>query len=72
MDWFGWSRPKDPAAHNVGPQALLQDLDKRVARYLDNVDQGKLIYPVCKRTRSDVDGDVPWSGITLGWKPRVM
>lgn len=58
MDWFGWSRLKDPAAHNVGPQALLQELDKRVVQYLDDVDQGKLIYPACKRTRSDVDGDV--------------
>src|SRR5713226_3745120 len=60
MDWFGWQLPKDRAhkATAFGPQALLQDLDKRVPQYLDDVDQGRLIYPACKRTRSDVGGDV--------------
>jgi hypothetical protein len=60
MDWFGWQLPKDRAhkAPPFGPQALLQDLDKRVPRYLDDVDQGKLIYPACKRARTDVGGDV--------------
>ena len=60
MDWFGWQLPKDRAhkATPFGPQALLQDLDKRVPQYLDDVDQGKLIYPACKRARSDAGGDV--------------
>jgi hypothetical protein len=60
MDWFGWQLPKDRAhkATAFGPQALLQDLDKRVPQYLDDVDQGRLIYPACKRARSDVGGDV--------------
>jgi hypothetical protein len=60
MDWFGWQLPKDRAhkATAFGPQALLQDLDKRVPQYLDDVDQGRLIYPACKRTRSDGGGDV--------------
>jgi hypothetical protein len=60
MDWFGWQLPKHRAhqAPSFGPQALLQDLDKRVPQYLDDVDQGKLIYPACKRVRSDVGGDV--------------
>jgi hypothetical protein len=60
MDWFGWQLPKDRAhkAPAFGPQALLQDLDKRVPRYLDDVDQGKLIYPACKRARTDIGGDV--------------
>ncbi len=60
MDWFGWQLPKDRAhkATPFGPQALLQDLDTRVPRYLDDVDQGKLIYPACKRARTDAGGDV--------------
>ena len=60
MDWFGRQLPKDRAhkATPFGPQALLQDLDARVPRYLDDVDQGKLIYPACKRPRSDAGGDV--------------
>src|SRR6266481_6943335 len=60
MDWFGWQLPKDRAhkAPPFGPQALLQDLDTRVPRYLDDVDEGKLIYPACKRARSDAGGDV--------------
>jgi hypothetical protein len=27
-------------------------------RYLNDIDQGKLIYPACKRSLSDTDGDV--------------
>ena len=68
MDWFGWQLPKDRAhkAPPFGPQALLQDLDTRVPRYLDDVDQGKLIYPACKRARSDAGGDVSAIGTTPG------
>jgi len=61
MDWFGWRLSKDTVADKpaaFGPEAMLQDLDKRVSRYLDDVDQGKLIYPACKRTRSDHHGDI--------------
>jgi hypothetical protein len=57
MDWFGWRLSKDPAAV-FGPQAILQALKKRVPQYLDDVDQGKLSYPACKRPRSDAHGDV--------------
>jgi hypothetical protein len=60
MDWFGWQLPKD-RAHKTppfGPQALLQDLETRVPRYLDDVDEGKLIYPASKRALSDAGGDV--------------
>jgi hypothetical protein len=59
MDWFGWR--KDPAADNsaaFGLQAIVQELDKRVPQYLDDVDQGRLIYPACKRTPSDAHGDI--------------
>ena len=60
MDWFGRQTPKDRAHRTIpfGPQALLQDLDRRVVRYLDDVDQGRLIYPACKRTSADADGDI--------------
>ena len=61
MDWFGWRLSKDPAADRAavfGPQAIIQDLDKRVSKYIDDVDQGKLVYPACKRTPSDAHGDV--------------
>jgi hypothetical protein len=46
MDLFGWRSPRDSAAHKApifGPQAILQDLDNRVPKYLDDADQGKLI-----------------------------
>ena len=62
MDWFGWQLSKDPAAGEsaaaFGPQAILQELGKRVPQYLDDVDQGRLIYPACKRTPSDAHGDI--------------
>ena len=60
MDWFGWQHQKGPApiAAGFGPQSLLQDLDKRVPRYLDDVDQGRLIYPACKRTAANTEGDI--------------
>jgi hypothetical protein len=59
MDWFGWRLTKDSDKAAVfGPQAILQILDKRVPQYLDDVDQGKLIYPACQRKPSDAHGDV--------------
>src|SRR5260370_35254091 len=61
MDWFGWQLSKDPVAGKsaaFGPQAILQELGKRVPHYLDDVDQGRLIYPACKRTPSDAVGDI--------------
>jgi hypothetical protein len=60
MDWFGWHLPKDRAQKQArfGPKALLQDLDTRVPRYLDDVDQGRLVYPACKRAHNDVGSDI--------------
>ena len=54
---------KKPAAAGplrgfVAPDLLLEDLAGRIPKYLDDVDQGKLIYPACRRTLSDADGDV--------------
>jgi len=49
-----WQRKK--AAH--GPEAILRDFQNRVPKYLDDTDQGKLIYPACKRKPSDPGGDI--------------
>ncbi len=57
MNWFGWPQSSGPATPDATPQALVQDLEKRGAQYLEDVDQGKLIYPACKRTPSDPAGD---------------
>ena len=61
FDW--WQSKKAKPAGNApggfaGPRALLEDLDRRVPQYLADTDQGKLIYPACKRTPSDADGDI--------------
>lgn len=65
FDWLHSKRQssRSPAADQpragiVSPGVLLEDLGKRVPQYLADVDQGKLIYPACKRTLSDLDGDV--------------
>ena len=64
FDWFHSKTHSDqkseekPLRGFVGPDVILDELGKLVPRYLDEVDQGKLIYPACKRTLSDVDGDV--------------
>jgi hypothetical protein len=51
MGWFGWLA-KDQAAAKAapsGPQAILEDLTRRVPRYVDDADQGKVAYPACKQ-----------------------
>ena len=64
FDWFHSKKHSDqksdkkPLRGFVGPDVILDELGKRVPRYLDEVDLGKQIYPACKRTLSDVDGDV--------------
>src|ERR1700710_181571 len=57
MSWFGWPA-KDQAADKAapsGPQAILEDLAKRVPQYVDDADQGKLTYPACKQTVCGAD-----------------
>jgi hypothetical protein len=67
MALFNWVRPDerktssviaDAVGDRLGPRALLRPLEEAVPRYISEVDQGKLIYPACKRTLSDKDGDV--------------
>ncbi len=67
-DLFDWlhskkqlfKRPaaKPPPRGFVDPDVILDDLGKRVSKYQADTDQGRLIYPACKRTLSDIDGDV--------------
>src|SRR4051794_41056155 len=55
MSWFGWLA-KDHAAANAapsGPQAILEDLARRVPRYVDDADQGRVAYPACKQIISN-------------------
>ena len=52
----------DPACHRLGEiadelSARLDDIEKRGKRYLDDVDNGKLISPACKRTDKDAGCD---------------
>jgi hypothetical protein len=67
MALFDWVKPierptPEVAADAVGdrfdPHALLRSLEEAVPRYINDIDQGKLIYPACKRTHSGPDGDV--------------
>jgi hypothetical protein len=81
FDWLHskkqlFKRPaaKPPTRGFVEPDVILDDLGKRVSRYQTDVDQGKLIYPACKRTLSDVGGDVGtvWDHIRLEAMSYVM
>ena len=56
MNWwpFGGS-----SATQEGPLPLHEDIEKRARQYLDDVDNGKLVYPACKRAASDHAGDEP-------------
>jgi hypothetical protein len=62
FDWLHSTKQlfKKPVAKRPprGPDGLLEYLDKRAPQYQADVDQGKLIYPACKRTLSDAEGDV--------------
>jgi hypothetical protein len=57
MGRFGWLA-KDPAPEKAappGPQAILEDLARRVPRYVDDADQGRLSYPACKQPVCNAD-----------------
>jgi hypothetical protein len=60
IDWIVRSQSKDLAAQKAahGPESILRDFQNRVPKYLEDTDQGKLIYPACKRKLSDVGGDI--------------
>jgi hypothetical protein len=57
MDWFGWLA-KAPVADKPalsGPQAILENLGKRVPQYIEDADQGTVVYPACKQAISSAD-----------------
>lgn len=56
MSSFAWPFGKAAATPDA-PHALVADIEKRGRQYLDDVDNGKWVYPACKRTSSDVGGD---------------
>ena len=52
MSWHAWPFGNTPPAPDA-PHALLADIEKLGRQYLDEVDNGKWVYPACKRTASD-------------------
>ncbi len=54
MDWWPFGKSSETQA---GPPSLLDYIEARAKRYLDDVDNGKLVYPACKRSASDNAGD---------------
>jgi hypothetical protein len=54
MNW--WPFGGSSTTQN-GPLPLHEDIEKRTKQYLDDVDNGKLVYPACKRAASDQAGD---------------
>jgi hypothetical protein len=40
-----------------GQPSFLDEIEKRAKQYLDDVDNGKFVYPACKRAASDHAGD---------------
>ena len=57
MSWRAWPFGKAPAPPPDAPLALLADIEKRGRQYLDEADNGKWVYPACKRTSSDTGAD---------------
>jgi hypothetical protein len=56
MNW--WPFGGSPTTQ-TGPLPLHEDIEKRAKQYLDDVDNGKFVYPACKRAASDSAGDEP-------------
>jgi hypothetical protein len=56
MSWHARLFGRAPAAPDA-PHALLADIEKHGKQYLDDADNGKWVYPACKRTASDIGAD---------------
>ena len=57
MSWHGWPFGKAPATPPDAPHALLAGIKKQGRQYLDEADNGKWVYPACKRASSDAGAD---------------
>ena len=55
MNWW----PFGGSTTETGPLPLHEDIEKRAKQYLDDVDNGKFVYPACKRAAADSAGDEP-------------
>ncbi|NOJ44464.1 hypothetical protein [Bradyrhizobium australiense] len=53
---FAWPFKTGPATRDA-PHALIADIEKRGRQYLDDADNGKWVYPACKRKSSDAGAD---------------
>src|ERR1700761_6741874 len=56
MNWWSFG---GSSTTQDGPLPLHEDIEKRAKQYLDDVDNGKFVYPACKRAASDPAGDEP-------------
>ena len=56
MSWRAWPFGKAPPVPDA-PHVLLVDIEKQGKQYLDDVDNGKWVYPACKRIASDAGAD---------------
>jgi len=56
MNWFASTFGKGPPTADA-PHALLADIEKQGRQYLDEADNGKWVYPACKRASSDAGAD---------------
>ena len=56
MSWFAWPFGKDAMTPDA-PHALLAEIEKQGRQYLDEADNGKWVYPACKRTPPDAGAD---------------
>jgi hypothetical protein len=67
MGWFGGGSAKEPGTSDAAipavgnlfdPTAIVRILEQAVPQYIGKADRGDLIYPACKRTPTDADGNL--------------
>lgn len=56
MSWFSSPFGKNAVTPDA-PHTLLADIEKQGRKYLDEADDGKWVYPACKRTPPDTGAD---------------
>ena len=55
MNWWPFGGSSTPQEQ----LSFLEEIENRAKQYLDDVDNGKFVFPACKRAASDVAGDEP-------------
>lgn len=56
MNWWPFG---ESSTTQDGQPSFLDEIEKRAKQYLDDVDNGKFVYPACKRAIPDHGGDEP-------------